>query len=445
MASDLLLIGKSGTIAARRSLELTAQNIANADNPDYARRRIGVEEVIATGAMAGYSESAFGGVRVDGVQRTDAVFLQNQARRTGSDLARANAELAGLEAAEAAIEQTGIYPAIVEFEASLARLQSDPLDGALRASVLESGRALAETLNIADTTLAQSGEQIRFEAGAEVDEVNLISGELARINKQIVRAEVGTSSHAALLDQRDGQLAALSDRLDITVDYEPDGTVGVRIGDAGGPLLVSGTQTSALAMQSNSDGTIGFTLGGASVAPASGSLAGRAQALVTQRDYGVRLDDLAALTIQRVNNAQANGAAPDGSAGQAFFSGNTAGDIAVALADGSGIATAPSGSPAGSRDTGNLEALRGALANGGPAAAADTMIFDLANTVRSRNVTRDAVAVIAESAQAALAAETGVDLEEEALNLVRFQQAFQASSRVIQTASDIFDTILGIR
>ena len=63
------------------------------------------------------------GVRVDQVLRSDSVFLQNQARRTSGDLARADAELAGLRNAEAAIEQAGIYPAIVEFESALAALR----------------------------------------------------------------------------------------------------------------------------------------------------------------------------------------------------------------------------------------------------------------------------------------------------------------------------------
>lgn len=445
MASDLLLIGKSGTVAARSALELTAQNIANADNENYSRRTIGLAEIISTGSIAGYSDSALGGVRVDRVLRTDAVFLQNQARRTGGDLARADAELAGLQATEAAIEQTGIYPAIVEFEAALARLQSDPLDGALRAAVLESGRALAGTLNIADNTLDQSSEQIRFEAGAGVGEVNIFTAEIARLNAKIVRTEPGSTSHAALLDQRDGNLAELAERLDIAVDYAPDGTVDVRIGNSGGPSLVIGTVSTDLAVSTNGDGTIAFSVGGAAVSVASGSLAGQAQALVGQRDYGVRLDDLAALTIQRVNTAQANGAAQDGSAGQPFFSGTNAADIAVALTNGSGIATAPSGSPANSRDTANLEALRSALATGGPASEADRLLFDLANSVRSRGVTRDALATIASAAETALVAETGVDLEQEAVNLVRYQQAFEASGRVIQVASDLFNTILGIR
>jgi len=44
-----------------------------------------------------------------------------------------------------------------------------------------------------------------------------------------------------------------------------------------------------------------------------------------------------------------------------------------------------------------------------------------------------------------LLTETGVDLDTEAANLIRLQQAFEANSRIIQVASDLFDTILGLR
>lgn len=445
MASDLIQIGKSGANAARSALELTAQNIANANNSDYARRSLTLAEVTGTGSVAFYSSSALSGVRVDQVLRSDALFLQNQARRTSGDLARADAELAGLRSAEAAIEQAGIYPAIVEFEAALAALAPDPLNPSLRAAVLENGRTLAESLRIADSTLAQAGAQIRFDAGARADQVNLAIAELARLNAAIIRAEPGASAHVTLLDQRDAQLRAMAEQLDIAVEYLPSGAVNVHQGDSGGPALVSGTTGSTLTLATNADGTIGFTLDGAPVTPGSGALAGQAQALVAQRDTKAQLDALAALVIVQVNTAQANGTAPDGSTGQPFFSGSNAGDIAVVLASGAGIATATAGAPAGSRNIANLDALRDALANGGPAAEADRILFELSNATRNRGITRDALATIAETAEVSLARETGVDLDAEAASLVRYQQAFEASGRVIQVAADIFDTILGIR
>lgn len=445
MASDMIQIGKSGTIAARTALELTSQNIANANNEDYSRRSLTLAEVTGTGSVAFYSSSALSGVRVDQVRRTDSVFLQNQARRTSGDVARADAELSGIRDAEAAIEQAGIYPAIVEFEASLAALRSDPLNDSLRAAVLENGRTIAETLQIADSALDLAGEQIRFDAASRVEQVNLQSTELARLNAALVRSEPGTSAHVTLLDQRDAQLRAMAEHLDITVEYQPSGAVNVRLGDGSGPYLVSGTTGSTFAMSANVDGTIGFTLDGAAAVPGSGALAGQAQALVAQRDAEAELDGLAASIIAAVNTAQASGIAPDGSAGQPFFGGSDASDISVVLASGAGIATAPAGAGANSRDTSNLDLLRDALANGGPASRADTILFELANSVRSRTITRDALATIADTAQISLAREAAVDLDAEATNLVRYQQAFEASSRVIQVAADIFDTILGIR
>ncbi len=75
----------------------------------------------------------------------------------------------------------------------------------------------------------------------------------------------------------------------------------------------------------------------------------------------------------------------------------------------------------------------------------DALLFDVSATVRGRTITRDTLDAIAGNARIALAAQAGVDLDQEALNLVRFQQAFQASGRVMQVASDLFDTLLAIR
>ncbi|MEL6237080.1 MAG: flagellar basal body rod C-terminal domain-containing protein [Pseudomonadota bacterium] len=72
-------------------------------------------------------------------------------------------------------------------------------------------------------------------------------------------------------------------------------------------------------------------------------------------------------------------------------------------------------------------------------------MLGLSSRIASQDVTRTGLAAIAESAEATLLAETGVDLDTEAANLVRLQQAFEANSRVMQVATEIFDTILGLR
>jgi len=95
---------------------------------------------------------------------------------------------------------------------------------------------------------------------------------------------------------------------------------------------------------------------------------------------------------------------------------------------------------------GNLAALIGALgAATGPSAGADALLLNLSSRVAALETRRDGLGVVAASAEAELLRETGVDLDDEAANLVRLQQAFEANSRVIQVAADLFDTILALR
>jgi flagellar hook-associated protein 1 FlgK len=152
-------------------------------------------------------------------------------------------------------------------------------------------------------------------------------------------------------------------------------------------------------------------------------------------------DDIAAT----FNGAQAAGVARDGSPGQPIFGGAGAGGIRVVMTDSSGIATAPAGAPAGSLDGSNLAALRQALDSSGAAKSMNGLLFDVSSAVAGRTVTRDALDSIAASARIALEQQAGVDLDTEAANLMRFQQAFQASGRAMQVAGNIFETLLQLR
>ena len=442
MSDSLLVIGKSGAMAARAALDITAQNIANASNPDYARRSLSMAEVAAKGGISHEPGAALSGVRPDRIIRSNSLFLQNEARRTSGDVNRADMELTGLSNAEAAVEQAGIYPAIVEFEASLAQLSSDPLEGPLRAAVIEDGRRLAQTFQIATSGLDVAEADLLFSADAGVEQVNLLAGELARTNTAIAKARPGSSNMAVLHDQRDALLRDLAEIGGTTASFDALGRVNVQLGTQ---ALVTGDSAATLARSDNADGSFSFTVDGNATTLTSGSLLGGSQAMVSITDLRVELNDLASQLITTFNGVQTGGVDIDGNAGVPFFSGSEASDIALALTNGDQIATAPAGAGAGSRDAGNLQALRDALSVNGPATSADAMLFKLSSAISARTVTRDALQTIADTAGVALSAETGVDLDQEAANLLRYQQAFQASGRVIQVAADIFDTILGVR
>jgi flagellar hook-associated protein FlgK len=72
-------------------------------------------------------------------------------------------------------------------------------------------------------------------------------------------------------------------------------------------------------------------------------------------------------------------------------------------------------------------------------------VNDVGNLAQQAKISQDALQVVYDQATQSRDAISGVSLDEEASNLVRFQQAYQANAKVMQTAMQLFDAILTIR
>ena len=215
---------------------------------------------------------------------------------------------------------------------------------------------------------------------------------------------------------------------------EPIAGSGPVAGPTGGsgPVFVQGGNTGTFAAATAADGTMSFSVDGTAVSLSGGALAGSVLALEKAAQIRGDLDAIADQIIAVANTAQGNGVDIDGNAGQPLFTGSGAGGIAAAFSNGALLATAAASEPAGSRDSTNLSALRAALASSDPAGDANSLLFDISSAVASRKITHEALDTIASSARIALEQQAGVDLDTEATNLIRFQQAFQASGRAMQ-------------
>jgi flagellar hook-associated protein 1 FlgK len=446
MPTAIFTIGRTGLSASRASLELTAQNVANAANPDFSRRKLTQSELVLTGSIGVTSSNSLGGVRPGVIEREESALVQRQARDASSALSAAQTEFFALREAESALETSGVFTGLVDFEAELTRLQNNPLEPALRLSALESARKMAGNFRIANGTLANARNGVQAETSAQTLTVNELASELAAINGDLIGTREGTAGRAALLDARDKALRGLAEEFAILPTINANGTVDVALAGTPPVALVTGPNAQSVSVSFAPDGTASFAIGAAAVVPAGGAMAGRAGALAQMASVQADLDALANSAITIANTAQAAGAAADGSAGQPLFGGTGAASIAVVLGSANGLATAPAGAPAGSRDTGNLAALLDALrADTGPATGVDTLLLGLSSRVSALETRTEGLSVVAASAESELLRETGVDLDVEAANLIRLQQAFEANSRVLQVATELFDTILGLR
>jgi len=452
MTSNLLSIASSGARAAELALDITGQNISNASTDGYVRRSANMTEVASSSTWSTANDVSLSGVVVSGIVRNADSFLQSEARRTGSDTAQANTTVSGLTNVETAVEDSGVFTAIGTFTNSFKQLATDPADSSLRATVIQDGSTMTSAFRIAAQSLSAAQTGLQGNVGDGVTQVNSLSTQLATINTQLSATaaqatgtgDVTTSDRASLMDQRDSLLDQISQYANIATTVQADGSVNVNIGSVSGPPLVTGSSTNTLSATTNADGTETLAVGNASVALGGGSIAGNQASLTKLTQISTNLDSLASSIATTVNTQQANGADLTGATGTALFSGTTAATLAMTTSNGSAIATAAAGSAAKSSDPTNLTAMTAALATLDPSDTMNDILTDISGSVQSATTTQTTLQTLSSAASSSLSSQAGVDLNTEAINLVKFQQAFQASSKVMQTASTIFDSILNL-
>jgi len=178
--------------------------------------------------------------------------------------------------------------------------------------------------------------------------------------------------------------------------------------------------------------------------PGGGALAGMAEGAQRIADARAALDALAGDFTAGVNAVQAAGRDLAGNPGEPMFAaGDPPSQMTMALTDPRGIAAAAVGG--GARDNSNLFALAALRTGGGYEGKVTDMVSTNAATLSARRTVGDAQTTIRDSAVAARDSASGVNVDEEAVDLMRFQQAYQASSRVIQVARETLQSILDIR
>jgi len=235
---------------------------------------------------------------------------------------------------------------------------------------------------------------------------------------------------------------------DVSVTSDDIGRSTVRLGGATGPLFVAGNDAGNVTYVRGDSGAVSFAVhrSGSSTtfSPTGGALAGVVDAAARITSARDQLDRIASDFAAGVNAVQAQGRDLDGNAGAAMFATGTAPtDLSLVLTDPRGIAAAGVGG--GPRDNSNLVAFASLRSGGGFEASTTALVSDNAATLAARKQVAEAQGAIRDGAINARDAASGVNLDSEAVDLMRFQQAYSASSRVIQVARETLQSILDIR
>src|ERR1044072_1016211 len=444
--SEMLSIGASGVRAYQSALTTVSENIANAGSAGYAKRTASIKEVVAGSGTAQGSVTGLGAT-VAGVTRSGDDMRAAEVRTAGSDLAKSETSATWLGRIENALTGAQLGDQLTSFFTSASEGAADPSALAPRAAMLENATGVAQAFGSTGDALAAVASDLDASTDAAVSTLNTLSTALAKVNSGLGRTQPGTSNAAALLDQRDQLLEQMSTITDVSVSLDSVGRATVR-GGANGPLLVQGENAATVTYVHNGEGATSFAVhtNGETLAlsPNGGALAGMAEG--AQRIAAARrqLDDLATSFTDGVNAVQANGRDLSGAAGAPMFeTGASPTDISVSLSDPRGIAAALAGG--GVRDNRNLANLSSLRASGGFESGVTDLVSTNAAALSARETVTNAQSAIRDNAVAARDSASGVNIDEEAVDLMRFQQAYQASSRVIQIARETLQTMLDIK
>lgn len=428
----------SGIEAETTAMNATSNNVANVNTAGYTR-----EQPV-------FSSVPTGGVLVAGIQQVSSQLQQANALAATSSSAAASAYQNLLSTAQSAFPEPGadgLQSQLSSFWSSWDDVANNPAQLASRTQVVNFASNLVSGLNQAAANLSQLQQSSASQVGSLTSEVNNLLSQIAALNKSAVAS--GTDGAAnGLVDQRNALLTSLSGDLGISVRPQSDGSVNVY---AGGLVLVQGATADNLSV-SSSGGTVSVTSAhtGTTVPITQGTIGGLLQGINQSiPTYQARLDQVASALATTVNNQQAAGQTATGAAGPPVFVAIGGGAVTAAsisvnpavVADPTLLAAAAAG--AGALDGSNAQAMAelGSSATG-PDQSYRIMIGDLGSDVQAATSLASTQAVFSQQAGAASQAVSGVNTDEEMVNMLRYQHGYEAAAKVITTLGTTLESLL---
>ncbi|TDE94743.1 flagellar hook-associated protein FlgK [Occultella glacieicola] len=451
-----------GVTAQRRALDVVAQNVANLNTVGYTRQRVelsGVGSPATLGLFAGAPEPGRG-VRVDGVTRLGDAYVDARVRGTASShgfgAVRATA-LAALEESLREPGENGLAAKLDQFWASWSDLANRPGDPSAAIVVREAAASVAVAVNQGYAEVDAQWSRAREQADALVGELNGAAAAVAELNERIRSTAAAGGSVNELIDQRSNLTTTIAAIAGGEVRQREDGTVDVLVG--GNPLVSGATHNPVVVAGAGrladaatdpvrvawahrpgtSAGLGGGELAGtvSLLAPANGNGTGGVLAEAAA-SYNAFATDLAA----KVNAVHAPGLTTDGVPAGNFFGLSAGAPAAAGLRV---VATAlATGAPGAGGQDGSVADTLAQIGSGSQAPDALWATFVTETGVRARGEAESAAlaALAAGSALDLQLGTAGVDLDEETMNMMTFQRAYEGSARVMTAIDEMLDTLI---
>jgi flagellar hook-associated protein 1 len=444
-------IALQSLLAQQGAMGVVANNIANANTPGYSREIPILEEsppILSGNNLVGT------GVTMASVESVRDNILNLRIQQETSQQSSLGSYVDSVDQVQTLFNETqgvGLQTYLSNFFNSFQSLSTDPTSSPLRQAVITSGQDLAGAFNQTSQSLSAVQQGLDQSVVQTVQQVNQLTAQVANLNQQIEQVSSAGDSPGPLEDQRDEDLTNLANLIDTAVIYNNNGTVSVTT--TNGALLVSGNQSDALTTQLNTaTGMHDVFAQGTDIT--STIAGGQLQGLINARDQSIpsaqsSLDNLAAGLIAAVNQQQNEGFDLTGAPGADFFTpftpsaaGSNAGaavTMSVALTNPSQIAASSNGTQGDNANATALADLQNQPIVSGQTAGDyySNLIDEVGNDVSNASSEQEAVGLVLQQLTNQQSSISGVSLDEEAANLIQYQQAYEAAARVISVVDEL--------
>ena len=246
---NALSISMSALAADQAEVDVTSNNLANANTPGYARRQVILQEqpAFASGILGDIG----GGVAVTSVESMRDPLLDSRVQQETQQQSASQEIVSAMQPVQTLFTtgNGGVSDVMSAFFSSLQALSTSPTDPTLRATVLTDANNLAGAFQNTASQLTSTQQNLDLGVTQTVSQVNQLTTQLAQVNAQLTTAQGSGLSGNDLEDQQQNLMSQLSSLIGFS---ETQSSEGLTLTTANGTPLVVGGDSFALSTAVNS-------------------------------------------------------------------------------------------------------------------------------------------------------------------------------------------------
>ena len=454
---SLLYVSRDSPLAIQMGIDITGGNVANVNTPGYSRQRAVVRSTGGNNLLSGVLQT---GVRVDKIERQYDSYLEGQLIQQRQNTAYSgtlNDRLTSIESIFNESSTGGFTDQLNKFWSSWETLSSNPSGQVERDSVVANAQAVAGKLTDFTNDLTNLKADIKTTIRDLVTTLNTNINQVRTLNEKITITGSKNGDTNVLQDKLISLVGDLGDKIGINWFMNTDGTVNVFLED--GTPIVERIVASELNTIDSAGSISIYPVKGNREDPLNGTITkGQLGALIKCQDevipeYRHRLDAFVQALADGVNEQHQKGYDSDKNAGGDFFT-YTASSPAASLkvnptivGNPRKVAAAETVSGDGANATCIANIQHRLLLDGNSVtlnAYHAATVGNIGRMVADSKTDYDHQTAIMNNVSNRRESISGVSIDEEMIDLMKYQMSYSAAGRLCQTVNDMLDTLMSL-